>query len=80
MGEDQACCRYVEREAQHSGDQQHHRKGGEVERPLDPQRDHENEDCERQGDRKPHVQQDAGDGHEQDREDAHDTEREADVA
>ena len=69
-----------ERQAQHRRDQQHGREGREIERLLDPQRDHQDQDRERDRERQPEVDQDRRDRQEQDREDRENADREADVA
>ncbi|MGY4630088.1 hypothetical protein ACVWY3_007844 [Bradyrhizobium sp. USDA 4486] len=77
--QDQAGRRHVERQAQNRRDQQHGRKSGEIERPLDPQRDHQDQRRQRDREGKPEIDQDGRDRQEQDREHGHDAAREEGV-
>ncbi|MNV10541.1 hypothetical protein D3C71_1010720 [compost metagenome] len=55
VGKDDARCRNVERQSDHGGDQQDRREGREVQRALDPERNHQDEDGEGDGEGQPHV-------------------------
>ncbi len=79
LREDHARRRDVQRQAQHGGDQQHGREGGEVERPVDPQRDEEDQDREGQRERQAHVDHEGRDRQEQDDEDHRHADRQADI-
>ena len=80
MRQDHARRRDVERQAEHGGDQQDRREGREIERPLDPQRHHQDQHRERDREGQPDVDQEGRDRQEQHRQDDDDAEREADVA
>ena len=69
----------VERQPEHRGDEQDGREGREVERPLDPQRDHEDQHRNGDGKRQPDVDDEGGNRQKQDRQDGDDAEREAHV-
>ena len=78
--QDQAGDRHVQRQAKQSGEQQQRREGGEIERAVEEQRDHQHQ--HRRGDRKRQtkVQQDGGQGQYQDGQQGHDAKGEADIA
>ncbi|MGY4462988.1 hypothetical protein ACVWYI_006948 [Bradyrhizobium sp. LB13.1] len=71
--QDQTSRRDVQRQPQDRGDQQHGRESRKIERPLDPQRDHQDQrrQCDREGEAE--IDQDRRDRQEQDREHGHDT-------
>jgi len=77
--EDHTRRRHVQGEAQDCGDQQHRRECREIQRTLDPQRDHQDQGG--QGDRKrqPHVDQHGGNRQDQHGHDGDNTDCEADV-
>ena len=79
VGEDQARSRDVERQSEDRRDQQHGRKGGEFERLVDPQGDHQ--DQHRQGDRHRQAEVDhrRRNGQEEQAQDQNDADREGDV-
>ncbi len=79
VGQDQPRGGDVERQPQQGRDQQHGREGREVERPLDPQRHHQDQHRQRDGGGEPEVDQEGRDRQEEDRQDANDADREADV-
>ena len=80
MRQDHARRRDVERQAQHRGDQQDGREGREIERPLDPQRHHQDQHRERDREGQADVDHEGRDRQEQHRQDDDDAEGEADVA
>ncbi|MGY3656853.1 hypothetical protein ACVJ19_003516 [Bradyrhizobium sp. USDA 376] len=73
--QDEARGRDVERQAQDGRDQQHGREGREIQRPLDPQRDHQDQRRQRDRDGKAEIDQDRRNGQKQDREHGHDAGR-----
>ena len=77
--EDQPGRRDVERQTQHGGDEEHSREGGEIERPLNPKSDHEDQHGEGDREGEPDVDQDRGQRHEEDGEDENDRKRESDI-
>ncbi len=80
VSEDDACGGDVERQPQHGGDQQDRREGRKIERPLDPQRHHQDQDRDGDRERQPDIDHEGGDRQEQDRQDGDDADREEDVA
>ena len=78
--QDHAGRRDVERQAQHGGDQEDGREGREIERPRDPQRDHQDQHRERDREGEADVDQEGRDRQEKHRQDDDDAEREEDVA
>ncbi|MEY9354637.1 hypothetical protein ABIG05_009076 [Bradyrhizobium japonicum] len=77
--QDQTGGRNVESQPQDRRDQQHGWEGGEIERALDPQRDHQDQRRQRNRDGEAEVDQDRRNRQEQDREHGHDAAREKGV-
>ena len=70
----------IEREPQDGREQEHGWKGGKFQRPLDPERHHQNQGRQGDGDREAEIDQQRGDRQDQDRDDGHDSEGEQHVA
>ena len=79
VGEDQARGRDVEREFEDRRDQQHGRKGGEFERLVDPQGDHQDQHRQRDRRRQAEVDHRRRNGQEEQAQDQNDRHREGDV-
>ena len=80
VGEDDARGRDVQRQAQHGDDQEDCREGGEIQRALNPQRHHEDEYGDGDGEGKAQIDEEGRYGQEQDRKDRDDADGESDIA
>ena len=80
VGQDHTGRRDVERQAHHGRDQEDRGEGREIERPLDPQRHHQDQDRQGDGEGQAQVDHEGRDRQEQDAQDSDDAGGKADIA